>query len=156
MGMLNEPASGIRAMGTRMSHALLLAAVVACSTNGAAPRGSLRNAVLHYSAASAQGVPLLAGSLRLTIHDDSTVTGTWVIDWIAGADTTARVGPQVGSGTFSGQELADGSVQLNLNPLYADNNVFLSATVTRDGFSGEWSWSGIAGPITTGRFTASY
>lgn len=139
-----------------MSYALLAAAVVACSGVGVTPTGSLKSAALRYNAASAQGVPLLAGSLSLAIHEDSTVTGTWVIDWVAGADTTARVGPQVGSGTFSGQQLSDGSVQLNLNPLYADNNVFLSATVTRDGFSGEWSWSGIAGPITTGRFTATY
>lgn len=143
-------------MRTRTSHALLVALVVACSTNGMAPRGSLKSAVLHYSAASAQDVPLLTGSLRLVIHDDSTVTGTWTIDWVAGADTTARVGPQVGTGTFSGQQLADGTVQLNLNPLYADNNVFLSATVTRDGLSGEWSWSGFPGVLGSGRFTATY
>lgn len=142
-------------MRTRTSHALLVALVVACSTNGMAPRGSLKSAVLHYSAAS-EGVPLLTGSLRLVIHDDSTVTGTWTIDWVAGADTTARVGPQVGTGTFSGQQLADGTVQLNLNPLYADNNVFLSATVTRDGLSGEWSWSGFPGVLGSGRFTATY
>lgn len=156
MGMLNVPTSWKRAMRTKMRYALLVAAVVACSTNGVAPRGSLKSAMLRYNAASTQGVPLLAGSLSLTIHEDSTVTGTWEIDWVAGADTTARVGPQVGSGAFSGQQFADGSVQLNLNPLYADNNVFLSATVTRDGFSGAWSWSGIAGPIAAGRFTAAY
>lgn len=144
-------------MRTAMSrHALLVAALVACSTNGVDPRGSLKSAVLHYSAVSAQGVPLLAGSLRLAIHADSTATGTWAIDWVAGADTTARVGPQVGSGTFSGQLLADGSVQLNLNPLYADNNVFLNATVTADGFSGQWSWSGLPGTLSSGRFTATY
>lgn len=143
-------------MRTRTSHVLLVALVVACSTNGVAPRGSLKSAMLRYNAASTQGVPLLAGSLSLAIHDDSTVTGTWVIDWVAGADTTARVGPQVGSGAFSGQQLADGSVQLNLNPLYADNNVFLNATVSRDGFSGEWSWSGFPGVLSAGRFTATY
>ena len=143
-------------MRTRSSHALLLALTLACSTNGVAPRWSLKSAMLRYNAASAQGVSLLAGSLSLAIHADSTVTGTWVIDWVAGADTTARVGPQVGTGTFGGQQFADGSVQLNLNPLYADNNVFLSATVTRDGFSGEWSWSGLPGVLSSGRFTATY
>ena len=143
-------------MRTRISQALLVAFVVACSANGVDPRGSLKSAVLHYSAASAQGVPLLAGSLRLAMHDDSTVTGTWTIDWIAGADTTAPVGPQVGQGTLSGRQMADGSVQLNLNPFYADNNVFLSATVTVAGLSGVWSWSGFAGPIANGRFQAAF
>ena len=144
-------------MRTRLSRALLVALVVGCSTNGVSPGGgSLKNAVLHYEAVSAQGTPLLSGSLRLQVHADSTVTGTWSIDWIAGADTTARVGPQVGQGTLSGRQVADGSVQLNLNPLYADNNVFLSATVGVTGLSGVWSWSGFAGPITHGRFQAVF
>lgn len=143
-------------MRTRISQALVLGLVVACSANGVDPRGSLKSAVLHYRAASAQGVPLLAGNLRLAVHDDSTVTGTWAIDWIAGADTSARVGPQVGTGTFGGQLLADGSVELNLNPSYADNNVFLSATATTDGLSGQWSWSGFPGVLSSGRFTATF
>lgn len=140
----------------RTKHALLIGLIGGCSANGVAPRGPLKSAVLHYSAASAQGAPLLAGSLRLVVHDDSTVTGTWAIDWVAGADTTTPVGPQVGSGTFSGQLYGDGSVALNLNPLFADNNVFLNASATVAGLSGAWSWSGIAGPLASGRFSASY
>lgn len=118
--------------------------------------GTLKDGVLHYSASSLQGTQLLSGALRLAVHADSTVTGTWQIDWVAGADTTAPVGPQVGQGTLSGRQLADGSVQLNLNPFYADNNVFLSATVTVAGLSGDWSWSGFAGPIANGRFQAAF
>jgi hypothetical protein len=118
--------------------------------------GALKDGVLQYRASSLQGTELLAGTLRLAVHADSTVTGTWQIDWVAGADTTAPVGPQVGHGTLSGRQIADGSVQLNLNPFYADNNVFLSATVTVAGLSGEWSWSGFAGPIANGRFQAAF
>jgi hypothetical protein len=143
-------------MRTRTSYALLLALIVACSGNGIAPWGSLKTAVLHYTAMSGRGVPLVAGSLRLVVHDDSIVAGTWSIDWVPGADTTARVGPQVGSGTFAGEQLADGAVHLNLNPSYADNNVLLSATVTRDGLAGEWSWSGFPGVLGSGPFTATY
>jgi hypothetical protein len=117
--------------------------------------GTLKDGVLHYNA-SLQGTPLLVGTLRLAVHADSTVTGTWQIDWVGGADTTAPVGPQVGHGTLSGRQIADGSVQLNLNPFYADNNVFLSATVTVAGLSGVWSWSGFAGPIANGRFQAAF
>ena len=75
---------------------------------------------------------------------------------MAGADTTAQVGPQVGHGTLSGRQIADGGVQLDLNPFYADNNVFLSATVGVTGLSGVWSWSGFAGPIANGRFQAAF
>jgi hypothetical protein len=143
-------------MRNRTSAALVIGVIGACSANGVAPRGSLRSAVLHYSAASAQGAPLLAGSLRLEAHDDSTVTGTWAIDWVVGADTTAPVGPQVGSGTLSGQLYGDGSLALNLNPLYADNNVVLYSEVTTTGLSGQWTWSGFAGPLASGRFSAPY
>jgi hypothetical protein len=141
---------------TSTSAALLIGIIGACSANGVAPPGSLKSAVLQYSAGSAQGAPLLAGSLRIVAHDDSTVTGTWAIDWVVGADTSAPVGPQVGSGTLSGRLSADGSIGLDLNPLFADNNVFLDGVVTTAGLAGTWSWSGIAGPIATGRFDAPY
>jgi hypothetical protein len=138
------------------SRLLLIGLAGACSTDGVGLRGPLRSGEVHYSAMSARGTPLLVGSLRLLAHDDSSVTGTWVINWVAGADTTTPVGPQVGSGTLSGRQYGDGSVALNLNPLYADNNVVLSAAVTTAGLSGQWTWSGIAGPITNGRFSAPY
>jgi hypothetical protein len=133
----------------------LAALVGGCSAGGLTAPGALKDGVLHYSASSLQGTELLAGTLRLAVHADSTVTGTWQIDWVAGADTTAPVGPQVGQGTLSGRQIADDSVQLNLNPFYADNNVFLSASVTVAGLSGVWSWSGFAGPIANGRFQAA-
>jgi len=112
--------------------------------------------VVRYTAARAHGMPVVAGTLQLVAHDDSSVTGTWQIDWVVGADTTDSVGPQVGSGTTSGRLSADGSIGLDLNPLFADNNVFLDGAVTTAGLSGTWTWSGIAGPIATGRFDAPY
>lgn len=127
--------------------------LAACGGDSVAP---LAGGALRYRAFSAQGVPLLVGSLTLEAHADSTVTGSWRIAWAAGADTTAPVGPQVGSGALSGRRDADGSLQLNLNPLYADNNVFLSARVTATGLSGVWSWSGFAGPLASGRFQAAF
>jgi len=124
--------------------------VAACGGDSVAP---LQGGILRYRASSAQGAPLLVGSLTLEVHADSTVTGSWRIAWVAGADTTAAVGPQVGSGALSGRQYADGSLQLDLDPLYADNNVFLSATPVVTGLSGSWSWSGFAGPLAGGRFT---
>jgi hypothetical protein len=89
-------------------------------------------------------------------HADSTVAGTWSIAWVAGADTTASVGPQVGSGAFSGRQLSRGQLEINLNPGSFDNNVFLTADVTANGFSGSWSWSGFPGVLSGGRFAATY
>lgn len=132
---------------------VLWAGGLAACGGGVDLQGPLPGGELRYQASTAQGVPLLAGSLTLVAHDDSTVTGSWVIRWAAGADTTTPVGPQVGSGTLSGRRYADGSLELNLNPLYADNNVLLSARPVAAGLAGDWTWSGIAGPLATGRFT---
>jgi len=140
----------------RIATVTLAALAVGCSGSGVIAPGELKDGVLRYSASSLQGDQLLTGTLRLAVHADSTITGTWQIDWVAGADTTAPVGPQVGNGTLSGRQLADGRVQLNLNPFYADNNVFLTATVIVTGLSGEWSWSGFAGPLANGRFQAQF
>lgn len=139
-----------------LTIATTLATLVGGCSGGMTAPGMLKDGVLHYSASSRQGALLLSGTLRLAVHADSSVTGTWQIDWVAGADTTTPVGPQVGQGTVSGRQMGDGSVQLNLNPFYADNNVFLSATATVAGLSGVWSWSGIAGPIANGRFQAAF
>ncbi len=136
---------------------LCMGVFAACGGNGVDPRGPLKSGALRYRAFSALGRPLLSGSLVLVAHEDSSVTGTWAIRWVVGADTTTPVGPQVGEGTLSGRQLSDGTVDLNLNPLYADNNVFLSsAPVTATGLSGKWSWSGFAGPLANGRFQAEF
>ena len=135
---------------------LCVSVVAACGGAGIDALGTLQTGQLHYRASNALGVPLVAGTLRLVVHGDSSVTGSWSIDWVAGADTTAPVGPQVGSGTFSGRLLSDGSVQIDLNPTYVDNNVFLAGDVTTGGVSGAWTWTGFPGVISMGRFTAIY
>jgi hypothetical protein len=107
-----------------------------------------------YSAMSATGQPLLTGHLRVAFPTDSTLTGTWTIAWLPGADTTAPVGPQVGSGVLLGSRSGDLFV-VQLNPTYADNNVALLAVPTTDGYSGQWEWSTLAGPASGGAFLAT-
>ncbi len=130
-----------------------LVALAACSTHPIAPAptgpGEYR-----YVARATSGATLLVGTLELTFPDDSTVTGTWSITWAPGADTTAEVGPQVGNGTLVGTRSGT-TMFLDLNPGYADHNVFLQAVAIGAGFEGEWSWSTFAGPRSRGAFAAT-
>ncbi len=131
----------------------LLLLCLACSSGPAAPAG-LRDNRLDYSAFSASGEPILKGIIQLQFPDDTTVTGSWRIAWVAGADTAERVGPQVGTGQLAGSRHRD-TLWLDLNPGFADNNVGLTAVATRAGWRGEWQWTGFPGPLSQGRFTAS-
>ena len=113
----------------------------------------LADGELRYRATTATGKPLLDGSLSLTFPTDSTVTGTWQIRWSAGADTTSPVGPQIGTGSLVGTRRAD-TLLLELNPGYVDNNVSLRGVATSGGLRGDWRWATIAGPFTSGPFSA--
>lgn len=144
-------------MRTRILVFTLASLVAACSGDVSAPRLTLRaSSTLHYDAFTDQLRPLLSGTLDLVVHEDSTITGSWTIAWVPGADTTTRVGDQVGSGALTGRLWSDTVVVLDLNPGYADNNVTLGGACTVNGLAGTWTWSGIAGPMTHGRFTARY
>jgi hypothetical protein len=114
--------------------------------------------IYEYTATDSAGTVLLIGQLNLAFFDDSTVTGSWIIDWAPDADQNTVVGPQVGEGSLSGLLAADGVV-LDLNPNVADDNVFLSGAFDLEslppGLVGEWTHSTLIGPIAAGRFTAS-
>lgn len=137
----------------RSLHTTLLLLCFACSSGPAAPAG-LRDGRLDYRGYSPSGEQVLKGSIQLEFHDDTTVTGSWSIAWVAGADTTLAVGPQVGSGALVGSRRGD-TLWIELNPHYADNNVGLRAVATRSGWRGEWMWSGLPGLMSQGRFSAT-
>lgn len=106
-----------------------------------------------YVACDAEGRPLLLGQLALAVETDGTIRGTWEIDRAPGVDRAAEVGPQVGEGEVQGF-VQDGHAWLNLNPGWADNNVFLSGVFGPGGIGGSWSWSTLLGPRSGGAFTA--
>lgn len=130
--------------------ALLLCS--ACSGGPSAP-AAMRAGGFAYSASTPAGDPILNGRISFEFTDDSTVTGTWSITWVEGADTTLEVGPQVGSGLLVGTRHGD-TMMIQLNPNYADNNVGLVAVPTAKGWRGEWEWVAFAGPRSRGPFTA--
>jgi hypothetical protein len=126
--------------------------LLACST-APAPRYLLRSGAFHYVARSPAGEPLLTGRLQLSFPDDSTIRGAWAIGWLPGGDTTAQVGPQVGTGDLIGVRSGD-SVIIQLNPRNADHNVGLVAVAAAAGYAGKWEWVSFTGPRTAGTFTA--
>jgi hypothetical protein len=127
---------------------------LACAGDPAAPAPLRSHAVLQYRAFNRFGMALVTGTLDLTVHEDSSLSGSWVLDWAPGADRSTPVGPQLGSGTFTGSRCAD-SWCLNLNQ-YSDNNVVLVAKSFDTGLQGTWSWSTIAGANGGGSFLAHY
>jgi hypothetical protein len=116
------------------------------------------NGIYEYRATDSSGTVLLIGQLDLTFHEDSTITGSWIIGWAPGADQTTEVGPQVGEGALLGLLSTDGTI-LDLNPNVADNNVLLSGAFDLEtlppGLVGEWTHSTLIGPVAAGLFTAT-
>jgi len=94
---------------------------------------------------------ILQGLLHFTVKEDSTVTGSWEIDWVPGANTSLQVGPQIGSGKLTGH-IMDSWLYLDINPGWADNNVILHGTWSEGEMDGAWQWVTFSGPTTYGRF----
>jgi hypothetical protein len=134
----------------------LVAGGIACADAPATQSTALRlddfRGAYTYRAFHEEGRLLLTGTFTFDRPDDSTIGGSWSIAWAPGADTTAVVGPQVGTGQLAGA-LEDDHVRIGLNPGWADNNVDLAAEQrTADRVAGRWSHSTIIGPVAQGRF----
>ena len=116
--------------------------------NDPLPSGSPRTYA--YKGFNSNGVLVVTGTLRLTCGDDQTIEGGWSLGNLLPDE---QIGPQTGTGTLRGT-LQGTSVSLNLNPGWVDNNVFLSGTFGKDGFSGTWTWVTFVGPTASGKFEA--
>jgi len=124
------------------------AALAACGDLVRPPVGDPSGA---YSYLARIGIaPVVQGTLTLVVAADSSVTGTWELARVPGSDTTIAVGPQLGRGTLRGQ-LAPTGVWVDLNPGWADNNVFLSLLANAsDRLSGTWDHSTLLGSVSRG------
>lgn len=113
-----------------------------------APNGDLSGVYAYL--AQAGNVDVVTGIVRFQVEDDSSVTGTWELHRVPGSDTSIVVGPQLGTGTLQGRRSASG-LWLDLNPGWADNNVFLALRApVSSTLSGTWDHSTIVGPVTGG------
>lgn len=94
---------------------------------------------------------VVEGTIQIDSLSPQNVTGRW--DFHAVGEPTNDVGPQIGTGNFTGS--FDGSaLTINLNPEMADNNVTLTGIFNANTIRGEWSFSGFAGVISHGTFMA--
>jgi hypothetical protein len=103
-----------------------------------------------YSGYNSKGVLVVVGSMTLAVAESQLVSGTWTLGCIVPGE---KVGPQTGSGILRGS-IEEARVSIDLNPGWADNNVFLSGTFDKDRFIGTWMWSTLIGSTAAGRFEA--
>jgi|TARA_Y100000310_G_scaffold91552_1_gene88948 hypothetical protein len=89
------------------------------------------------------------GTMEFDIGEDSTIIGTWEIEAVEEFSIN-NIGPQTGTGDLSGN-IKNGQFFVNLNPNWADNNVFLNGYYGEE-IRGGWSWSTLVGPRSSGGF----
>ena len=107
-----------------------------------------------YTGFDSVGTAIVSGWLLFEYEDSTRLSGEWSLDAIG---STTNIGPQVGTGKLTGGN-DNGTVGVNLNPQWVDNNVYLAGTFENDGvykgFKGKWNYSGVGGPINYGTFTS--
>jgi hypothetical protein len=135
---------------TPVTVLLAVAAIIACGDSTLSTAGGDPSGAYIYVARSGL-TPVVTGTVTLLVDEDSAVTGSWELRRVPGSDTTIQVGPQLGSGTLAGRLNASGMVAVDLNPGWADNNVFLAFSATaRDLLTGTWDHATIIGPVAGG------
>ena len=138
-----------------MRRLILLAATAAllsaCEGNFVAPQDGEQQ-TWEYTAYDFNNVAVVEGTF-IVRAEGRDLTGSWETTLLK---PNAEVGPQVGTGELRGSWDVEGqSLFLDMNPGWADNNVFLVATP--DGtnrLKGNWSHSTLTGVRTGGQFTA--
>lgn len=132
-----------------VSLGLILAAtflIVGCNDDESSPAtGSYRYTAFLNSTL------VVEGTIQIDSLSAQNVSGSW--DLHAVGEERNDIGPQVGTGTFTGS-LDAGALNINLNPQMADNNVTLHGVFSGNTIRGEWSFSGFAGVINQGSFMA--
>lgn len=120
------------------------------------------------STSNVLGVP--SGAFKYVAYDknNAVVTVGWLRfnpdqhyfrgKWLLYTNGDDILGPQNGSGELEGESekrLSSHKIWINLNPDYADNNVFITGNLIQDSFNGDWGFSTIAGGVNGGTFIAT-
>lgn len=88
---------------------------------------------------------------RIGSEESTQLKGNWELKKVGGQET---IGNQVGSGDLIGT-INKNEVDINLNPNISDANVYLRGKIDGKRFHGKWTFSGYAGPVSTGTFEAT-
>src|SRR4029079_15104271 len=103
-----------------------------------------------YSGYDEAGKKVISGRLNLTEIKGQDTKGKWELKQVGKA---GKLGPQVGTGNLVGQ-VESNQVNINLNPDWNDNNIFLSSKFAKGELRGDWHFSTFAGAASKGTFVA--
>ena len=104
-----------------------------------------------YTGYDSTGNKIISGYLWIDSFDSSIVIGRWNLKIVQNEE---NIGPQIGKGSFEGMKVSHGSMRINLNPEWVDNNVLLDGSLLNSEYNGTWSYIGFPGEINWGRFEA--
>ena len=88
---------------------------------------------------------------RIGSEESTQLKGNWELKKVGAQET---IGGQVGSGDLIAT-INKNDVDINLNPNISDANVYLRGKIDGKRFHGTWTFSGYAGPVSTGKFEAT-
>ena len=103
-----------------------------------------------YTARDQSGAVIVEGWFTLDYQGLNEYKGEWHFEKIGNPQD---IGPQVGEGELVGFQDSI-SIQINLNPQMADNNVILIGEMKGNEYTGVWQWVTFIGPTSTGGFEA--
>jgi hypothetical protein len=141
-----------RPEGIMIRQALFLAAVfllIGCADLGS-DIGPVVPGSYRYAAYDTSGTLVVQGWFSLVIRDSASITGEW---HFTAAGSPKNIGPQIGDGQLVAA-IQGGSIWIELQPQYRDNNLMLTARLGSRDLSGTWQWSTFIGPTAAGTFTA--
>lgn len=101
------------------------------------PGGEFKGSITMYDDA---GGIFVKGTIYIKQDESNKLTGNWSFS-------------NNGSGNLEGT-LNEGTISINLNPNMVDNNTFLFGKVVGRIITGSWTYSGFAGPLRRGTFSA--
>jgi hypothetical protein len=103
-----------------------------------------------YQSYDTLGNLIVDGWIDFELTDSERIEGSWQLNNLSHRED---IGPQYGSGRLNGT-LTDSAISLNLNPQYADHNVYLDGIIKDNVIEGRWIWSTFIGPTNWGAFKA--
>jgi hypothetical protein len=130
---------------------LLFLHFISCKTDnsilglGLGPPGSYT-----YQAYDSTENLIVTGWFSLVFIDSNKVEGSWHLNNL---DNRLDIGLQEGDGDLLGF-IDNSMITINLNPQFADHNVYLNGSFTEELIEGSWTWSTIRGPTNWGPFKA--
>ncbi len=99
------------------------------------------------------GNKLIDGNLTIETADGGKISGSFKKSNTY--DSTFSAYNLLKGGKFTGTYKQNGDISFNMNPMLADNNVYVGSKLSGDNISGNWSQSTMTGTKSKGMFNAA-